>query len=202
MKLFYLIFLILSGYMATAQDTAGDAYIKEVQSSRKKKDLAFKRGENSPILPKDKRKFKELPYFPVNPAYKVKATFVRDSSQAPFKMKTSTGRLPDYVKYGELHFTLSGNPYVVTVYQNLELIQKPEYKDYLFIPFMDETNGFDTYGGGRYLDFRIPSTAKVILDFNLAYNPYCAYSPNYSCPIPPAENHLKVKLEAGEKSYK
>jgi hypothetical protein len=202
MKLFYLIFLILSGYMAAGQDTTEQPYVEEIQSSRKKKDLEFKRGEKSPVLPKEKRKFKGLHYFPVNPAYKVEATFVRDSSQAPFKMKTSTGRLPDYVKYGELHFTLSGNPYVVTIYQNLELIQKPEYKDYLFIPFMDETNGFDTYGGGRYLDFRIPSTANVTIDFNLAYNPYCAYSPNYSCPIPPAENHLKVKLEAGEKSYK
>ena len=202
MKLFYLIFLMLSSYMATAQDSAGEAYIKEVQSSRKKKDLEFKRGEKSPVLPKDKRKFKGLQYFPVNPAYKVEATFVRDSSQSPFKMKTSTGRLPDYVKYGELHFTFSGNPHVLTVYQNLELIQKPEYKDYLFIPFMDETNGFDTYGGGRYLDFRIPGGSAVIIDFNQAYNPYCAYSPDYSCPIPPVENHLNVKIEAGEKSYK
>jgi uncharacterized protein (DUF1684 family) len=117
-------------------------------------------------------------------------------------MKTSTGRLPEYVKYGELHFTLSGKTHVLTVYQNLELVQKPEYKDYLFIPFMDETNGFDTYGGGRYLDFRIPADTTATLDFNMAYNPYCAYSPHYSCPIPPAENHLQVKILAGEKSYK
>jgi uncharacterized protein (DUF1684 family) len=178
------------------------AYMKEIEAHRKKKDKEFKKGEKSPVLEKQRRKFKGLHYFAANSNYKVEAAFIRDSSQASFKMKTSTGRLPEYVKYGELHFTLEGKPMVLTVYQNLELIQKPEYKDYLFIPFMDQTNGFDTYGGGRYLDFRIPASSIVTIDFNLAYNPYCAYSPNYSCPIPPKENHLQINIPAGEKSYK
>lgn len=202
MKLFYTILLVLAGYVATAQDASVQTYVKEMKSTRKKKDAEFKKGEKSPILQEERRKFKGLHYFPANTLYEVEATFIRDSSQVPFKMKTSTDRLPEYVKYGVLHFNLSGKPYALTVYQNLELVLKPEYKDYLFVPFMDETNGFDSYGGGRYLDFRIPADSTVTVDFNLAYNPYCAYSLKYSCPIPPAENHLKVKIEAGEKSYK
>jgi uncharacterized protein (DUF1684 family) len=201
MKLLFSLVLALTAFIA-AQPAVAQSYATEIQNSRKQKDATFRKGEKSPILPKKQKKFRGLHYFPVDSNYKVEATFVRASSQAPFKMKTSTGRLPEYIKYGELHFSLAGKPYVLTVYQNLELVQKPEYKDYLFIPFMDETNGFDTYGGGRYLDFRIPAADTVTLDFNMAYNPYCAYSPAYSCPIPPVENHLKVKIEAGEKSYK
>jgi uncharacterized protein (DUF1684 family) len=177
------------------------AYQQQVANERKKKNVEFKTGEKSPIPRKERRKFKGLHYFPVDSTYRVEAVFVRDSSQAPFKMKTTTARLPKYVKYGELHFTLQGKPYMLTVFQNLELIKKPEYKGYLFIPFTDETNGFDSYGGGRYIDFRIPATEKVVLDFNSAYNPYCAYSPAYSCPIPPAENQLRIQILAGEKSY-
>lgn len=188
--------------ISIAQQNNNMAYLKGIEAHRKKKDKEFKKGEKSPILENERKKFKGLHYFAADSSYKVEATFVRDSSQAPFKMQTSTGRLPQYVKYGELHFTLEGKPSVLTVYQNLELIQKPEYKDYLFIPFMDQTNGFDSYGGGRYLDFRIPAGSNVTLDFNLAYNPYCAYSPRYSCPIPPKENHLQARILAGEKSYK
>lgn len=176
-------------------------YQQQVAADRKKKDIEFKKGEKSPVPEKERRKFKGLHYFPVDSTYQVEATFVRDSLQAPFKMKTTTSRLPEYVKYGELHFNLQDKTLVITVFQNLELVKKPEYKDYLFIPFTDETNGVDSYGGGRYIDFRIPATDKVILDFNLAYNPYCAYSPAYSCPIPPAENQLHLQIPAGEKSY-
>ena len=75
------------------------------------------------------------------------------------------------------------------------------YKDYLFLPFTDPTNGVTTYGGGRYLDLMIPATKVVQLDFNKAYNPYCAYSGNYSCPIPPEENHLEIEIKAGVKKY-
>ncbi|QHT67004.1 DUF1684 domain-containing protein [Rhodocytophaga rosea] len=194
------IFIICIGTFSYAQDNTL-AYQQQVEADRKKKNTEFKTGEKSPLPQKERRKFKGLHYFPVDSTYRVEAVFVRDSTQAPFKMKTTTARLPEYVKYGELHFTLHGKPFMLTVFQNLELVKKPEYKDYLFIPFTDETNGFDSYGGGRYIDFRIPATEKVILDFNQAYNPYCAYSPTYSCPIPPAENQLQVQIHAGEKSY-
>jgi uncharacterized protein (DUF1684 family) len=89
----------------------------------------------------------------------------------------------------------------LAIYQNVDLVNTAGYEDYLFIPFKDLTNGEDTYGGGRYLDLKIPEGETILIDFNRAYNPYCAYNHNYSCPIPPFENHLKVKIEAGVKKY-
>lgn len=112
-------------------------------------------------------------------------------------MKTTTDRLPEYVKYGELHFQYQGQPYVLSVFRNLELSRKAGFENYLFIPFNDSTNGFETYGGGRYLDFRIPDSSQVTLDFNLCYHPYCAYNHHYSCPIPPPENKLPFHVRAG-----
>ena len=87
-------------------------------------------------------------------------------------------------------------------YQGEALSKTDEYKDYLLIPFTDTTNGKETYGGGRYIDFAIPASEMVTLDFNLAYNPSCAYSSRYSCPIPPRENRLKAEIRAGEKTYR
>ena len=117
-------------------------------------------------------------------------------------MKTTTNRLPEYRKYGELKFSLEGKMLTLSVYQNLELTKKAGFEDYLFIPFTDLTNGDETYGGGRYIDFRMDQLKEklVRLDFNRAYNPYCAYSKGYSCPIPPAENLLPVAIRAGVKS--
>ena len=89
----------------------------------------------------------------------------------------------------------------MNIYQNLELISKPEYVDYLFVPFTDLTNGKGSYSGGRYIDTRIPPGKKIVLDFNKAYNPYCAYNGKYSCPIPPEENHLEVEIRAGVKDF-
>ena len=106
------------------------------------------------------------------------------------------------MKYGELSFVLDGESQTLAIYQSLKLLTMPQYKDYLFIPFKDETNGRETYGGGRYLDIRMGAikSGKVSLDFNKAYNPYCAFASagGYSCPVPPRENHLKVAVKAGE----
>jgi uncharacterized protein (DUF1684 family) len=199
---FFTALLLATSLTAPGQPgTPGDYTTKQLRKERAKKDKHFRRDEDSPLPAAERRAFRGLHYYPANPAYKVPATFVRDSSQAPFKMKTSTSRLPEYRKYGELHFQLAGKPLVLTVYQNLELVKQEKYRDYLFIPFTDETNGHASYGGGRYLDFRIPATHAVTLDFNQAYNPYCAYGGAYSCPIPPAENALPLAVEAGEKTY-
>ncbi len=195
-----LLFLLIISLPAVAQTDAG--YGKEIAAQRQKKDKHFRKGKDSPVPAEERRRFRGLHYYPANPACRVEALFVRDSSQAPFGMKTSTDRLPLYRKYGELHFTLHGKPLVLTVYQNLELISQEKYRDYLFIPFTDQTNGNGSYGGGRYLDFRIPASEKVVIDFNLAYNPYCSYSSRFSCPVPPADNNLTVAVAAGEKTYK
>ena len=110
---------------------------------------------------------------------------------------------PVYVKYADLYFTLKGEKQKLAVYQSQSLKTDPEYYDYLFLPFTDLTNGDSTYGGGRYIDLRIPEDGvkKITLDFNQAYNPYCAYSGGYSCPVPPAENNLDAAITAGVKTY-
>ena len=143
--------------------------------------------------------FQGLDYFQVDTNSIVLAQFEYNKGKK-FKMQTSTDRMPIYRRYGYVYFTWKSEPCTLTVYQNIELSKKSEYKDYLFIPFRDGTSGQESYGGGRYLDLRQTNSATMLLDFNLAYNPYCVYSINYSCPVPPAENTLKVRIEAGEKT--
>ena len=161
----------------------------------------FKNPEESPLTSEDLKKFKALDFFSIDSAYIVKAEFVRTPAEAPFAMQTSTDRLPIYVKYGELYFTLKGEKFSLNLYQNQELVKDPEYFDYLFLPFNDLTNGESTYANGRYLDMRIPESNTVVIDFNKAYNPYCAYNGRYSCPIPPEENNLEIAIPAGVKNY-
>jgi uncharacterized protein (DUF1684 family) len=116
-------------------------------------------------------------------------------------MPTTTDRKPLYVKYGELHFTIKGIKCQLNVYQNIDLSKKPGYADYLFLPFTDLTSGVESYGGGRYIDLRMQESKQWTINFNLAYNPYCAYNEIYSCPIPPQENDLKVEVKAGVKKF-
>ena len=116
-------------------------------------------------------------------------------------MKTTTSRTPIYKKYGELHFSIDGKELKLNVYQNVDLKKKPGYDDYLFLPFSDLTCGKDSYIGGRYIDMRIPKSGKVTIDFNQAYNPYCAYNYEYSCPIVPLENDLDIEINAGVKKF-
>lgn len=100
-----------------------------------------------------------------------------------------------------MHFSIEGKELKLNVYQNLELIKKPGYEDYLFLPFSDITCGKGSYIGGRYIDMRIPKSEKVTIDFNQAYNPYCAYNYKYSCPIVPLENDLAIEIKAGVKKF-
>jgi uncharacterized protein (DUF1684 family) len=148
--------------------------------------------------------FQGLSYYDVDTNYRIQARFIKNIGKR-FKMITSTDRRPVYRRYGFVEFTTHDTICHLTVYQNMELSgffhfsARKDYKDYLFIPFRDVTSGKETYGGGRFLDARIPKNDILLIDFNLNYNPYCAYSERYSCPIPPTENTLKVSILAGEK---
>jgi len=195
-KLVVLLLFVMSG--VCAQNTAA---IKDIKAHQEEQNTQFMTKGESPLTETDRKHFKGLEFFNIDLNYRVEATFVRIENESPFKMMTSTDRLPEYVKYGELHFDLNNKKLQLNVYQNTKLIENPEYKDYLFIPFTDETNGETSYGGGRYVDFKIPTSNKVTLDFNKAYNPYCSYSSRYSCPIPPKENHLEIAINAGVKAY-
>lgn len=192
MKIIYLSLILLLGFSGMAQNTKAIAFQKELNES-------FKNPEESP-LPKEKiADFEGLPFFPINEELVFKCKLVKAENAVPFQMKTSTERLADYVKYGDLHFEYRGQAYQLAVYQNLKLMKDEKYSSYLFLPFTDLTNGEDSYGGGRFIDLNIPAIDRLELDFNKAYNPLCAYNHGYSCPIPPKENHLEFRVEAGVK---
>ena len=173
-----------------------------VRNKRARVDSLFRDPQRSPLPSLTAiDTFKGLHYYPIDTAYRVQAVIERTPNAEPFKMAVS-GENPDiYVKYGNLHFRLFGKEMTLAAYKNLRLADKPKYKDYLFVPFRDSTSNITTYGGGRYLDLEASDNDTVMLDFNLAYNPYCAYNHDYSCPIPPDENKLPVAIKAGEKKY-
>jgi uncharacterized protein (DUF1684 family) len=158
--------------------------------------------EKSILEERDLPNFKGLDFYPVTVQWRVsaKVEYIEDGEE--FEMATSTERRPKYRPFAKLKFEIDGKPQELTAYQNVKMSQDPEYKDYLFLPFTDETNGDESYGGGRYLELdasEMTSTAEI--DFNKCYNPYCAYNGKYSCPIPPKENSLSVKIEAGVKAF-
>jgi uncharacterized protein (DUF1684 family) len=157
--------------------------------------------KTSPLLPEDLKEFKSLDYYPANEKFYVVAQFVRTANEQPFEMKTSTDRKPVYVKYGEAHFSIEGQLFKLNIYRNIELSKKEQYKDYLFLPFSDLTCGNESYIGGKYIDLKIPQGDTIVIDFNRSYNPYCAYSPKYSCPKVPLENDLKIAIRAGVKKF-
>lgn len=176
--------------------------LAESEAAQKKLNKKFSNPETTILEAKDFISFEGLKFYPLDEKYIVKAKFVRTPNEKPFLMPTTTSRTPEYVKYAEAHFTLDGNNFVLNLFKSTQPYDEPGYEDYLFLPFTDLTSGNGSYGGGRFLDQRIPEGDTIIIDFNKAYNPYCAYNPRYSCPIPPKENDLAIRIEAGVKDYK
>ena len=172
-----------------------------VREFQKKINEEYANPKESPLMAEDLAKFKSLDFFSINEKAFVVAQFVRTKKEKPFKMKTSTSRTPVYIKYGEITFELEGKGLKLNVYRDVELSKKPGFKDHLFLPFSDATSGKESYIGGRYIDLTIPKGNTITIDFNLAYNPYCAYNYKYSCPIVPLENDLDVSVKAGVKSF-
>lgn len=189
--------VLLASSISLAQD--GNSRVTEFRAERHQEFLDPKK---SPLEPAEVSKFKGLKYFKINSQLRLPALFVRTPNEKKFNMPTSSGSTKVYLKYGELRFNLGNQTHSLGVYQSEALSQTEKYKNYLLIPFTDMTNGDETYGGGRYIDFEIPASELVMLDFNLAYNPSCAYSNRYNCPIPPKENRVQARITAGEKVYR
>lgn len=168
---------------------------------QKELNAEYKDATKSPLLAKDLKKFDGLDFFKFDSAFVITANFKRTPDSKFNPMETTTNRVSMERIYGILSFELKGDTYNLNVYQGKDLMNTEGYEDYLFLPFSDATNGEETYGGGRYMDLRIPSGNTIKLDFNKAYNPYCAYNPKYSCPIVPLENSLDVRVEVGVKKY-
>ena len=169
--------------------------LHEAYQWQNEKNQTFK-GAESPLRPKEKTAFKRLSFFTPDTSFLVKALFELEPEPKAFDMPTTANSFTKEVVYGRLYFSLKGVPQVLEVYRAHEA-----QDDYLFLPFFDKTSGVSTYGGGRYIDLSYPLADSVLIDFNKAYNPYCAYNPKYACALVPAVNTLSVALEAGEKRF-
>jgi uncharacterized protein (DUF1684 family) len=198
MKYLLFVFALLISSGTDAQDKRIIRKLIKYQTSENKH---FKNKKTTILTKEDFAHFENLEFYPINLKYRLTANLVRTPNEKPFLMPTTTDRLPEYVKYGEAHFSLEGKELVLELYQSTSHEEDEGYEDYLFLPFTDLTSGDGSYGGGRFLDVRIPDDSKLILDFNRAYNPYCAYNSKYSCPIPPKVNDLQVRIEAGVKAF-
>ncbi|MDQ6530742.1 DUF1684 domain-containing protein [Flavobacterium sp. LHD-85] len=173
----------------------------DAQKFQKKINSEYADPKTSPLMAEDLKTFKSLDFFPISETYFVNATLVKAKGGKVFEMKTSGTRTPKYIKYGTLNFKINGKPFQLAVYQSLDLIVQEKYKNHLFLPFSDLTTGKESYIGGRYIDLEIPKGNTIAVDFNQAYNPYCAYNYKYSCPLVPQENDLKIEIKAGVKTF-
>ena len=197
MRYIILLFVIITN-LSCAQDKLpllGDTdYQRQMNAD-------FKDAAKSPLTDRDRKIFRSLDFFKFDSIYMVNADFKRTPDETPFKMKTTTDREVDYIKYGEATFTIKDKILKLNVYQDLDMAKEVGQEEALFLPFMDNTNGVESYKGGRYIEVKLPKDDKIFIDFNKAYNPYCAYNKKYSCPIVPSENILYVRIEAGVKKY-
>lgn len=197
MRLFLLFFTLLC-LTATAQSS----FDRQITQHREHYKAEFLSTKGSPLQSQEAVSL--LRFYPADSAYRVTATVQLTPKSKPVDLPTSMAqRMATQAPYAVLSFTIAGKPCQLTVYRSLNLANNPLYRDYLFLPFTDSTTGEETYGGGRYLDLRTGNiqAGKLVLDFNKAYNPYCAYKSGYACPIPPAGNRLAVAIKAGELTY-
>lgn len=188
--------LIVSVFVAQAQnDTVA---MNSISKFQKELNAEYRNPETSPLDKTALKNFTGHAFFPVDLSYRVTATLEVTDREPYFKMMTSNNRPRNFRQYGILVFTLQGTELRLPVYQSEQLSGTDEYADYLFFPFTDLTNGKSSYDAGRYIDLRIPKEGNtVVVDFNQAYNPLCAYSNRYSCPIVPEKNNIPLEVKAG-----
>ncbi|MDX6746443.1 DUF1684 domain-containing protein [Polaribacter sp. PL03] len=167
---------------------------------QQKLNASYKDATKSPLKKKDLKQFKGLDFFPIDTTFIVTAQLIKTVNAPTFKMATTTDREPLYKEYGKLNFTLKGKKCQLTIYQSQDDLRDAKYKDYLFLPFTDDTSSNESYGGGRYMDVMTTDISEentIVLNFNNTYNPYCAYNDKFSCPLTPRKNHLNIEIKAG-----
>lgn len=189
--------VLLHGCSADHSNSGGSG--DPVLRARREKDTAFRSSPQSPIPAQEKARFQGLDYFPLDPALRFRLKLNRYPAPAQIRMVTNTGEIRDGLRYGYFEFQVDGVVCRLQAYRLAEN-EKPG-EPYLFVPFLDATSGKESYGGGRYLELPENTSGTYDLDFNQAYNPFCAYGGDYSCPKPPEENRLAVPIRAGEKKY-
>jgi len=165
---------------------------RELDVFRAGKDDFFAHHPQSPLTRDQRQDFRGLDYFPENPALRLEVSVDEFTTKESFEMQTSTGDVQSYERFGRFRFQVDGQEAELTIYEN---------ENGFFLPFVDSLAGKETYPAGRYLEPEPSNDGRFLVDFNLAYNPYCAYNAMWSCPITPGENRLKVPIRAGEKVY-
>lgn len=196
--LIVIVVVIITFYYAYTGSQDQSAYVDEIKAERMDKDRFMKTSPESPFA-EDPTKFTSLKYFPPDIRFKVTANLVPVQNKKPVVLTTNDGKQQQYVEYAIADFDLDGYNNKLLI---LEVIDPGPFRGKLFLAFGDETSASETYGAGRYLDVvKVPGANTITLDFNKAYNPYCAYVEKYSCPFPPTDNLLKVAIRAGEKVY-
>ncbi len=173
---------------------------QQVLEWRKERDAFFRNHQRSPLLPQDKKIFKGMKYYPFDSQYFFSGQIERyilhiNNPKYYATFLTNKGTSKRYIRYGKFQFRLGGKDYPIEIYKSI-------LSDMLFVPFKDKTNGKETYEGGRYIDAEILPDYKMVLDFNEAYNPSCAYNENFVCALPPRENMLNIEIRAGEKNFR
>lgn len=193
--------MLLAGFALVANGQTNGA--AAVASFRETRDRQFRERASSPLEDADFAAFEGLEYFPFDARYDVEARLEKASEPKIFLMPNSSGTTSRYVIVGVLKFALEGRAHALTAYQREDVAagKYPSYRNIVFVPFRDLTNGKQTYGAGRFLDIRISESGAARVDFNFAYNPHCSYGNRFACPLPPRENFLQAGIEAGEKRF-
>jgi uncharacterized protein len=191
------ILLISIGGAACTPGPADENYPAKIAAIRAAKDEGFKNGPESPVPADKKAALLPLAYFPIDENYAVPASLEPAAERTRITVPTSTGKIRDLERIGALKFSLNGKPLRLTAFIDVESPQVNR----LFVPFADATSGSETYAAGRYMELDPTATGIYVVDFNIAYNPYCYYSPEFDCPYPPKENRLDVPIRAGERVH-
>jgi uncharacterized protein (DUF1684 family) len=173
---------------------------KEIEQLRAEKDEWMRTSPNSPIPHEIRHHMKGLEYFPPNPACVFAVKLNRYPNPEKLTMTTSKGKQRDFLRYGFFEFPVEGKTQTLQAYMSIPALGH-QHEEQLFVAFRDSTSGKESYGAARYIDLGLDPSGEYMLDFNLAYNPYCAYSDDYVCPLPPQENWLRVPIVAGEKNF-
>lgn len=181
-------------------NTFAQSYVEQMTKHRDNYKQDFIKESNSPLKESD---LPHLHFYEIDSTYKVMAKVEILKNEKVFKMPTYDGTSKEFYRFAKISFNLNGKLLTMTLYKNVALAANPAYKELLFLPFTDQSNQKETYGGGRYIDLSAKEIKnhEIEVDFNKAYNPYCAYSDGYRCPVPPEENDLPVEIKAGEKLY-
>ena len=171
--------------------------MSDLTEFRKAKDEFFATDHQSPLTHQQQSDFTGLAYFEENASLRYEVDVEEFEEKELVEMQTSTGDVASYTRWGKVAFDVAGERVELTLFADAK-----GHGHEFFVPFADVTTGTETYDAGRYLDIQQLPGGKTLVDFNVAYNPYCAYNEQWSCPLTPFENRLKVSIRAGEKSFK